>query len=317
MIGAMFEGDGDLKLRGAAALESAGPRQISFIGNRKAAKEAGASMAGCLVVPQDFANESGRTVIRAKDPRGAFAKIVRKLHPEAAPRAGVHPTAVIGELVELGAGVSVGPNCYVGDRVQIGAGTVLHANVSVYADSKIGERCVLHSGVVIGADGFGLIFERDHYEKFPQIGRVVVGNDVEIGANSTVDRAALGETVVSDGVKLDNMVHIGHNCRIGKHVVIAAQTGVAGGAVIEDYAILGGQVGVADNVTIQSRAIVGAKTGIPSGKILKGGGATYWGLPARPLKEYLEGVANLYRFPELKAALDELARRVDEIEKKR
>jgi UDP-3-O-[3-hydroxymyristoyl] glucosamine N-acyltransferase len=314
-LGATFEGDGERQLDGVASLELAGSRHISFVGNRRAARDAHASAAGCLLVTDDFDNCGGRTVIRVKDPRAACAAVIRLLQPPPVAPPGIHPSAVIGQDCELGEGVSIGPLCAVGDGVKIGAGSVLHANVTIYAGVEIGARAVLHSGAVIGADGFGMVFARGRYEKFPQVGRVVLGDDVEVGANSTIDRAALGVTSVGDGSKFDNLVHIGHNCRIGRHVVIAAQTGIAGGTVIEDYAVIGGQVGMGDNVTIKSGAVVGSGAGILSSKILKGGGEVYWGTPARPLKEYLESLANVARLPRLRRDLEDLERRLAELEK--
>jgi UDP-3-O-[3-hydroxymyristoyl] glucosamine N-acyltransferase len=167
--------------------------------------------------------------------------------------------------------------------------------VTVYSGVTIGARALIHSGAVIGADGFGFVRTSAGYEKFPQVGRVVLGDDVEIGANSTVDRAALGMTVIGDGAKLDNMVHIGHNCSIGRRVVIAAQTGMAGGCVVEDDCVIGGQVGFGENVTVRRGAILGSGCGVLTGKILPGNGVVYWGTPARPLKEYLENLAGLSR----------------------
>ncbi|MCX6636915.1 MAG: UDP-3-O-(3-hydroxymyristoyl)glucosamine N-acyltransferase, partial [Acidobacteria bacterium] len=175
------------------------------------------------------------------------------------------------------------------------------------------KRAILHSGCVIGADGFGFVLAGGRYEKFPQVGRVVIGDDVEIGANSCVDRAALGVTWIGDGVKLDNLVHVAHNCRIGRHVVVAAQTGFSGGVVVEDYAVIGGQVGVGDKARIETGAIIGSGSGILSSKVVHGG-QVLWGTPARPLKEHLEQLANLARLPELRREFAELKRRIERIE---
>ena len=158
---------------------------------------------------------------------------------------------------------------------------------------------LIHSGAVLGADGFGFVFTNGAYEKFPQIGRVELGNDVEIGANACIDRAALGVTSIGDGTKLDNMVHIAHNCRIGRHVVIAAQTGISGGVIVEDYAVIGGQVGIGDKAIIQSKAVLGSGSGVLTSKIVKGG-QVMWGTPARPLKEYLESLATLSKLSKKK-----------------
>jgi UDP-3-O-[3-hydroxymyristoyl] glucosamine N-acyltransferase len=180
----------------------------------------------------------------------------------------------------------------------------------------IGHRAVLHSGCVLGADGFGFVRTGDHYEKFPQIGRVEIGDDVEIGANSCVDRAALGVTRIGNGAKLDNMVHIGHNCTIGEHVVIAAQTGLSGGVVVEDHAVIGGQVGIGEKARIEARAIVGGKSGVLTGQVVHAG-EPVWGIPARPLKKHLKGLANIQKLPEFKAQIEELRRRLEQIEANR
>jgi UDP-3-O-[3-hydroxymyristoyl] glucosamine N-acyltransferase len=327
LLEAAFEGDGERDISAAAPLESAGAAEISFASTSKARREAAASAAGCLVVPPDLELE-GRTLIRAKDPRAAFAKVIRRLHPEPPRASGIHPTAlvagtaklgegvaagpyaVIGERCEIGEGTSIGAHCVLGDDVRVGPGSVLHARVTLYPRVVVGARAVLHSGVVLGADGFGFVFAQGRYTAFPQIGRLVLGDDIELGANTTIDRAALGATVIEDGVKLDNLIHIGHNCHIGQHVVIAAQTGIAGGSSIGRHAVIGGQVGIGDNVTIQSGAVLGSKSGVLPGKVLKGGGIVYWGVPAKPLKEYLEILAVMAKLPELRRTVHTLLERL-------
>src|ERR1035441_9498008 len=261
-LGATFEGDGEKELTAVAALESAGAGDVAFVGTRKAAAMAESSAAGCLIVPVEWPSSSYRTVIRAVEPRTAFARAMNRFYPTAELKPGVHPTAVLGKDVEIGALVYVGPYAVVGDqtrigvaaaihagsivgkRVSLGEGCVLHPNVTVYDNVDIGRGSILHSGCVIGADGFGYVMENERWHKFPQVGRVEIADFVEIGANSCVDRAALGVTSIGEGTKLDNMVHVGHNCRIGRHVVVAAQTGFSGGVVVEDYAVIGGQGGV-------------------------------------------------------------------------
>lgn len=315
-LGATFEGDGERMIEDVAPLDSAGSHQISFVGNRRAARDAQASAAGCLIVALDFANTGGRTVIRCKDPRAAFSKVIPRLRKLEAPEPGIHPTAIIGKDCRIGEGCTIGPYCVLGDRVELGPHSRLVAHVTIYSDVSIGARALIHSGAVLGADGFGFVFENGRYTKFPQIGRVVIGDDVEIGVGSAVDRAALGVTSIGDGTKLDNMVHIGHNCRVGRHVVIVAQTGMAGGTIIEDYAVIGGQVGLGDNVTIKSGAVLGSGAGVLSSKIIRGGGEVYWGTPARPLKEYLEALANVARIPQLKREIADLQERLAALEKK-
>ena len=330
-LGATFEGDGEKELTGVAPLETAGGSELSFIGSRKALQQADSSAAGCLIVPPDYPSPSHRTVIHAPEPRTAFARAMSRFYPTMEIKPGIHPTAVIGADVEIGTlaaigahtyigdnsriglASSIGPGCVIGKRVVLGEGCVLHANVTVYDNVDIGRGVILHSGCVIGADGFGYVFEDDRYHKFPQVGRVELGDFVEIGANACGDRAALGVTLIGEGTKLDNMVHVGHNCRIGRHVVVAAQTGFSGGVVVEDYAVIGGQVGIGDKARIESRAVLGSGCGILSSKIVRSG-ETVWGTPARPLKQHLETLANLNRLPDLRRQVAELQRRVAELE---
>jgi UDP-3-O-[3-hydroxymyristoyl] glucosamine N-acyltransferase len=329
-LGATYEGDGEKELTGVAPLEAAGAGEVSFIASRKATMAAEASAAGCLVVPLDFPS-SYRTVIRVPEPRTAFARIISRFHPTAELKPGVHSTAVLGMNVQLGALCAVGPHvtigdstrigvstgigagCFIGNRVSIGDGCVLYPNVTVYDNVDIGRGSILHSGAVIGADGFGFVMTGDRYEKFPQVGRVEIGDFVEIGANSCVDRAALGVTSIGEGTKLDNMVHVAHNCRIGRHVVVAAQTGFSGGVVIEDYAVIGGQVGIGDKARIESRAVLGSGCGVLSSKVVRSG-QVVWGTPARPLKEHLELLANLARLPEVRREVADLKRRLAALE---
>jgi UDP-3-O-[3-hydroxymyristoyl] glucosamine N-acyltransferase len=333
-LGATFEGDGEKELSGVAAIETATAVEVAFVGSRKAAAHAEESAAGCLIVPVDWPSPSYRTVIRVAEPRTAFARAMNRFYPTAEIKPGVHPTAVVGRDVELGAMVYVGPHavigdgtrvgvatsvgagCVVGKRVSIGEGCVLHPNATVYDNCDIGRGSVLHSGCVIGADGFGYVMEHDRWHKFPQVGRVEIGEFVEIGANSCVDRAALGVTSIGEGTKLDNMVHVGHNCRIGRHVVVAAQTGFSGGVVVEDYAVIGGQVGIGDKARIEARAVLGSGCGILTSKIVRSG-ETVWGTPARPLKQHLEQLANLARLPQMRQELLALKRRIAELEERR
>jgi UDP-3-O-[3-hydroxymyristoyl] glucosamine N-acyltransferase len=333
-LGATYEGDGEKELTGVAPLETAGASDISFVGNRKAAIQTDSSAAGCLIVPNDWPSPSYRTVIRVVQPRTAFARALNRFYPTAELKPGIHPTAVVGNDVDLGAMVYIGPHavvgdgtrigvatsigagCVVGKRVMVGEGCVLHPNVTIYDNVDIGRRVVLHSGVVIGADGFGYVMEEERWQKFPQVGRVEIGDHVEIGANSCVDRAALGCTSIGEGTKLDNMVHVGHNCRIGRHVVVAAQTGFSGGVVVEDYVVIGGQVGIGDKARIETRAVLGSGCGILTSKIVRAG-ETVWGVPARPLKVHLEQLANLARLPDLRREVAELKRRLAELEGKR
>jgi UDP-3-O-[3-hydroxymyristoyl] glucosamine N-acyltransferase len=331
-LGATFEGDGEKELSGVAPLETAGAGELAFVGNRKAAEKAEISAAGCLLVPMEWPDPAYRTVIRVPEPRTAFARAMNRFYPTAELKPGVDRTAVVGKDVEIGTLSYIGPHAVVGDgtrmgvatsigagsvvgkRVVLGDGCVLHPNVTVYDNVDIGRGSIIHSGAVIGADGFGYVMEHERWHKFPQVGRVEIGDFVEIGANSCVDRAALGVTSIGEGTKLDNMVHVGHNCRIGRHVVVAAQTGFSGGVVVEDYAVIGGQVGIGDKARIEAHAVLGSGCGVLTSKIVRSG-ETVWGTPARPLRQHLEQLANLARLPDLRVAVADLKRRLAELER--
>jgi UDP-3-O-[3-hydroxymyristoyl] glucosamine N-acyltransferase len=332
-LGAEYEGDGELEISGAAPVESARFSDLSFASGA-ALGRVSASQASCVIVPSDFSNVTSRTVIRVAQPRGAFVAALKLIYPAEPVRAGVHATACIagtasldstceiGAHVTIGQRASIGPGtrirsgCSIGADVVIGAHCTVEPNVTIYSRVEIGSRVILHSGVVLGADGFGFMLSGDHYEKFPQVGRVVIHDDVEIGANACVDRAALGVTEIGEGTKLDNMVHVGHNCRIGKHVVIAAQTGVSGSVVIEDYAVIGGQVGIGDRARIESRAVLGSGSGVLTSKIVRAG-EPVWGTPARPLRQHLEQLANVSRLPKLREEIAALKERIAELERSR
>ncbi len=207
--------------------------------------------------------------------------------------AAVHPTATIGERVTIGDRTRIGPGVVVASGVVIGSDCDLLANTTLYAGVTLGDRVVVQSGAVLGSTGFGYVRNSatGAYVAFPQQGTLVLENDVEVGANTTIDRGALGETRIGEGTKIDNLVHIAHNCRIGKHVVIAAQTGISGSTVIGDGAVIGGQVGIGDHATIGEGVILGSGSGVLSAKKLRGPGQVFWGIPAQPLKSYLRDLA--------------------------
>jgi len=215
----------------------------------------------------------------------------------------------------IGPDTRLSPGCHIGRDVHIGAHCVLHPGVIIYDGVKLGDHVVLHAGCVLGADGFGFVPQGGQWIKFPQVGHVEIGNDVEIGANSCVDRAALGVTRIGEGSKLDNLVHVAHNCDIGKHVVVAAQTGFSGGVVVGDHAVIGGQVGVGDKARIAAGVVIGSGAGVLTSKVLRGK-TPFWGTPARPLKEYLRQLALLGKLPDLLAEVKALRRRLDEIDKR-
>jgi len=315
-IGARVAGDGSTEVKWLRSVASADEHSLVFVEDAKWLPDALESRAAVLVAGEFAASSAtGKTIIVAAQPKLAFARAAELLHPLEKNRAGVHSTAIVDSSAQLangvsispyavvGAGVSIGerstigPNCVIGSGVRVGAHCTIKSNVTIYSGTILGDRAIVHSGAVLGSDGFGYVRDRTtgKYEKFPQIGRLIIGNDVEIGANSTIDRGALDETVIADGVKIDNLVHIGHNVHVGKNVVIAAQTGVSGSAVIEDNVVVAGQVGIADHVRIEEGAILGAQCGIPSNKVIRGKGILFWGTPARPIREYLKELAALSR----------------------
>ena len=289
-----------------------------------------ATDAGC-VIADSHVEASGRTLIRVAEPRRAFARALRSILAPRDADPGVDATAEVDSGAMLGDRVSVGPFAVIESGATVGAGSVVGAHVyigsgavlggrcqlgpgaKVYGNARLGNRVILHAGAVIGADGFGLVLEEDHYEKFPQLGGVEVADDVEIGANSCVDRGALDHTRIGTGTKLDNLVHIGHNCQIGRHVIMAAQVGLSGGVVVEDYAVLGGQAGIGDRARIGARVRLGGQGGLLPGKRLAPD-AEYWGTPARPLREELGRQALVNRLPKLVQEMNRLDARVRELE---
>lgn len=311
----MLRGAG-VEISAVASVESATAADLVFAENEKLLEAALASAAGAVLAGEfAAAGNSDKPLLIATHPRLAFARAARLIHPAARRFTGVHSTADVhagarlGKQVAIDAHASVGERCVLGDRthvgpsawigaaVQIGRDCDIGGNVSIYPGTRLGDRVVVHCGAVLGSDGFGFVRDPGSgaYEKFPQMGRLEIGDDVEIGANTTIDRGALDATVIGSGTKLDNLVHVGHNACIGRNVVIAAQTGISGSAVIEDNAIIGGQVGIADHVTIGEGAILGAQCGVPSNKTIRGKGEVFWGTPARPIKGYLKELAALSR----------------------
>lgn len=315
-IGARLVGDPTIGVTNVASIALAGPGDLVFVEDEKNLSLALESCAAAVIVGE-FAADSGTGKPRliSAQPRLSFARAAKFLCGTANRQSGVHPSALVHSSVKLGREVSVGERAVlgehaeIGDHTRIGAGSVvgvnaylgsdceIYPNVTIYPGVRLGDRVIVHAGAVLGSDGFGFVRDRTtgRYEKFPQIGRLEIGDDVEIGANSTIDRGALETTRIARGTKIDNLVHIGHNCEIGENVVIAAQTGISGSVVVENDVIIGGQVGIADHVRIEKGAILGAQSGIPSHKIIRGPGVVFWGTPARPLRGYLKELAALAR----------------------
>lgn len=312
--GAKLVGEGSTPIGGIAGIAHASADDLVFAEDAKRLQQALKSAAGA-VLTGEFAAGSTTTkpLLMAPQPRLAFIRAAELIRPQRRREPGVHSTAVIHESAKLGKGVSVGPYAVIGEsvvigertrigpgacvssRVEIGKECFLDAHVTVYSGTKIGNRVIVLANSVLGSDGFGYVREEatGRYHKFPQVGRLEIGDDVEIGAGTTIDRGALEATIIKSGVKIDNLVHIGHNVVIGENVVIAAQTGVSGSSTIGENVIVGGQVGIADHVHIEPGAILGAQTGVPSKKIIRGKGVVFWGTPARPIREYLNELAVL------------------------
>jgi UDP-3-O-[3-hydroxymyristoyl] glucosamine N-acyltransferase len=329
LVGGIVAGSANIVIHRVAALDSATDGDIAYVEDEKLFEQARGSNASCLLVPVG-ADVKAPCRIEVKRPKLAFALIAEVLHPPKARAPKIHsssviaPNARIGNDVFIGAFVCVGENSSVGDRTQIRAGAkvgdgvtigadcVIHPNVFIEDGMTIGNRVILHAGVVIGADGFGYVRGDMGYHKFPQIGTVIIEDDVELGANTTVDRAALGQTRIGKGTKLDNLVHVGHNCDIGERVIIAAQTGISGSVTIEDDCVIGGQVGFGDHIRVQSGAVIGSKAGILPGKIVRPG--VWWGIPIQPLDEYKRLHAHLSLVPEMRQQLKTLRKQVEALE---
>jgi len=322
--GGELVGDASLQITGAASLAEATPGEISFFGNRKYIGVLRKTRASAVFVPPDFAEPITPAQIRVSNPTRAFEQIVLKFAPKPITFAhGIHPTAVVDPSARLGERVSIQPyavieagarigdntiigaGSYIGHETVIGSACLIYPRVTIRERSRIGSRVIIHSGVVIGADGFGFEFVANRHKKIPQLGIVQIDDDVEIGANTTVDRARFGRTWIQQGVKIDNLVQIAHNVVIGKNSVIAAQTGVSGSTRVGEYVQMAGQVGIVGHIEIADGSVIAAQSGVS--KSVPGG--VWFGYPAGPIKETKQQIAWIRR-------LGKLFARVKEIEKK-
>ncbi len=315
-VEARLRGDGKAEVEGVASIGSASKCDLVFVEEEKYLARALQSGAGAVIAGEFAANSSGKPLLISRHPKLTFARAARLLRDGDRDRnAGVHPTAVVHSSVRLAAGVVVeeygviGADAEIGESTRIGAGCSIARGVKVgrdceiypratiYAGTTLGDRVIVHAGAVLGSDGFGYVRDpkSGRYEKFPQVGRLVIEDDVEIGANTTIDRGALDETRIGQGTKIDNLVHIGHNCRLGQNVVIAAQTGLSGSIVIENEVVLGGQVGIGEHARIEEGVMLGGQGGVLPNKVLRGRGVAFWGTPAQPVREYLKQLAALAR----------------------
>ncbi|WP_462321175.1 UDP-3-O-(3-hydroxymyristoyl)glucosamine N-acyltransferase [Halochromatium sp.] len=321
---------------GVNTLALAGPSHFCFAEHADQAEAVSASRAGAVIVPHDFPAIAGPPLLRTERPRERFFSIAERFLPRCSP-AGIHPSAVVDPSAQIGKAVSIGPNAVVGAGVRIGprsvigagcvlerdlvigADCILDANVTIQSGSEIGDRCILHSGCVIGGDGFGFAWDGSSHRKVPQLGRVVIEDEVDIGCNACVDRATLGETRIRRGTKIDNLVQIAHNTDIGAHVILVSQSGVAGSSRLGTGTVVAGQVAISDHLEIGAGARIGGQSGVTKDVPA---GATIFGTPARPMKQTLRELAALAQLPALSKAvkgwhaeLVELKQRLTEVER--
>ena len=329
LVGGELRGNGSQVLEAVASLKNAGPHDLTYA-EEKFHEHVERSSAGCVIVGSgDFPSA---TVIIVRHPKLAFARAAQVLNAPDASTRSIHPSAVIapdarigdnvrvgaGAVIEagavVGAGSTIEAGCYVGKGSRIGTNCTLYPRCVIYADVEIGNRVIVHAGAVIGADGFGFVRDGAAYIKFPQVGRVIIEDDVEIGANTCIDRGSLETTIIRKGVKLDNLIQVAHNVEIGENTVIAAQTGISGSCTIGEQSIIGGQVGMGEHARLERGTILGGQAGVLNGKRLKGG-EVLWGTPARPLKDFLEQQAHLARLPSTSDEVRRLRKELDELKK--
>ncbi len=319
-------GDGETRLTGFAKADNASAGNLTFAENEKFFRLAEQSQAAAILAPSEFQSQT-KTVIQVKDARIAFARVLPLFFPEKTFAPGIHPSAVVASSAKIAESAHIGANCVIGENVDIGESTVVEANctigdnsalgqegrlfpnVSIYHDCRLAKRVRVHSGTVIGSDGFGYVFDQDHHRKIPQIGGVIIEEDVEIGANCTIDRGALGDTKIGRGTKIDNLVQIGHNVIIGEHCIIIAQNGIGGSSDIGAYSILAGQAGVAGHLKIGPKSVVAAKSGVITDIE---GGQQYMGYPAIPAGEAKRQIIAVKKLPDLAKRVRELEQKLEE-----
>ncbi len=319
-LGGTLRGNGGISLRGGASLESAGEDQLSFLVSAKHLAQARASRAGALIIPDSLTEDLPQPCLAVANPHAVFARALGMLHAEDAT---VHPKARIGPHVVIGAGASVGAGsvlhagCFVGAGARIGDDCLLHPRVTVQHGCVVGHRAVLHAGCVIGSDGFGLAWQADdtggHWLKVPQIGRVLLGDDVEVGANTCIDRGALDDTVIEDGVKLDNLIHIAHNCRVGRHTAMAACVGIAGSTRIGSYCQISGAAMISGHLSIGDRVIVSGGTLVA--KNVRAPGVYTSVMPLMTHEDWLRNAAHLRHLDSLAGRLKALETRINALDK--
>ncbi|MCW5556557.1 MAG: UDP-3-O-(3-hydroxymyristoyl)glucosamine N-acyltransferase [Verrucomicrobiae bacterium] len=324
-LGGTVLGDGDLILTGFAPADSAKPGDLTFAENDAYFSRADHSAASAILVTGEYTSTTGKVLIRVENARTAFARVLPFFFPEPVFPPGIHPSAVVASTAVVDPSAHVGPHCVVGERSRLGPGVVLQSqvyvgedcvlgehcrlfpNVTLYPRSVLGRRVRIHSGSVVGADGFGYVFDQGQHRKVPQVGQVILHDDVEVGACVTIDRAALGATVIGRGTKIDNLVQIAHNVTVGEHCILVSQVGIAGSTKIGSYVTIAGQAGIAGHLRISDRVTIAAKAGvmnhIPEGQ-------TWLGAPARPDRDAKRQLIAMERLPDLIRRVQELERRL-------
>lgn len=324
-----LEGPADLPIKGIQALSDAGPEEIAFVATRRHREAARQSRAVALIIPQDWPEAADRPVIRVRDPYLAYARLAtafskkpfvpKGISPKAHigegsridPEVSIYPGVYVGERTVIGARVTLHPGVHVGNDVVIGEGSTLYPNSVVYGSCRLGRRVILHAGAVVGSDGFGYAQEGERHIKIPQLGSVVLEDDVEVGANATIDRAAFGETFIGTGTKIDNLVQIGHNVWIGPHSILVAQVGIGGSSRLGRGVAIGGQSGIAGHIELGDRVMVGAQSGlshsIKSGEVVSGA-------PAIPHRTWLRVAQAQKRLPDILRELRDLRTRLERLE---
>ena len=314
MTGASVFGNDQVEINGVASIASAKAGDLVFVEDEKRLQSALGSQAVGVIAGKFAENvKTAKILLICANPRLAFARAAAMLQTSEARKAGIHassvvsssaivaesaivdPWAFVGENARVGERSWIGAGCVIGSGVVIGEDCKIYPRVTIYPGAQIGNRVIVHAGAVLGSDGFGYVTDRASggHEKFLQIGRLEIADDVEIGANTTIDRGALETTLIGRGTKIDNLVHIGHNCQIGENVIIAAQAGFSGSITIENNVVIGGQVGMGEHAHIGEGVMLGGQAGVLPKKILRGKGVAFWGTPAKPVREYLKQLATL------------------------
>ncbi len=329
LINAEIVGDGDVTITGVASLDEAKEGDLAFLEDLSLLPLGEQSRAAALIVPPQV-RSARKPLIVTEDPKLAFSQVLELFKPEPSIPKGVHDTAILGRNVRLGADVAIGPyvviedNVRIGDRVviypfafigrdtEIGDDTIIYPHVFIGERTTIGRRCIIHAGASIGADGFGFLQTEHGHKKIPQIGIVILEDDVEVGANSTIDRATVSVTRIGRGTKIDDQVHVAHNCVIGENCLLCGQVGIAGSARIGNNVVMGGQAGVSDHVTIADNVTLAAQAGV-FGDITEPG--VYSGYPARPHSQQLRALALVQKLPQMHQQLRQLQRQMEEIKK--